>query len=125
MAQESAQTLLWNTDGLMATGAWTASASTLADAYTSPIKVSGFRSYGFQFVWASGTPVGDMELQFSLDGTNWADSGATVVALSGASGNNFWNVTAPGGEFYARLFYDRTSGGAAASLAGKFFGRAV
>lgn len=118
------QTLTWNTDGAANT-AGAQSGSTLADAYTTPIRVGGYRSYGFQFVWASGTPVGDFELQFSWDGTNWADSGATVVAASGASGNNFFNVVFPGGEYYARIFFDRTSGGAAASLSGTFFGRDV
>lgn len=116
------QTLSFNTDGLSTT-AGSQSGSSLADAYSMPVNVGGYSSYGFSFVWASGTPVGDLELQFSWDGTNWSDSGATVVALSGASGNTFFNVTAPGGEYYARLFFDRTSGGAAASLSGKFFGR--
>jgi hypothetical protein len=124
MAQDSSQTLTWNVDGAANT-AGEQSGSTLADAYTTPVRVGRYRSYGFSFVWASGTPVGDMELQFSWDGTNWADSGAAVVALSGVSGNNFFNVVFPGGEYYARLFYDRTSGGAAASLSGKFFGRDV
>lgn len=124
MPQNSALALSWNTDGATNTVGAPAG-STLADAYSKPIWVGDFRSYGFSFVWASGTPVGDMELQFSWDGTNWADSGAAVVALSGASGNNFFNVVFPGGECYARLFFDRTSGGAASSLTGKFFGRTI
>lgn len=120
-------TLSWNTDGTDATGAWTQAGSSLADAYTQKVYVGNFSSYGFSFVWyhAATSTVGDLELQFSWDGTNWADSGATVVAISGASGNTFFNVTAPGGEPYARIFFDRTSDGAAAALSGKFFGRSV
>lgn len=116
------QSLSWTTDG-GATTERDPNGSTLADSYSTAIDVRQYRSYGFSFVWASGTPVGDMELQFSWDGTNWADSGAAVVALSGASGNNFFNIVFPGGEPYARIFYDRTSGGADNSLTGRFFGR--
>lgn len=122
--QSAPQPLSWNSASNYS-GEMKPAGSTLADSYSNAIKVGGFRSYGFQFTWASGTPVGDMELQFSWDGVNWPDSGATVVALSGASGTNFFNVVFPGGEFYARLFYDRTSGGAADSLTGYFFGRDV
>ena len=100
-------------------------ASSLVDQYSNPVYVGNFSSYGFSFVWfhAATASTGNLYLQFSWDGTNWDDSDATAVAISGASGNTFFNVNFPGGEPYARLYFDRTADGVAAAITGKFFGR--
>jgi len=62
-----------------------------------------------QAVWSAGaTPVGTLQLQGSVDGTNFFNVGSTV-AVSGNSGTA--QVTdANAGYLYARMIYTRTSG---------------
>lgn len=64
-----------------------------------------------QAVWSAGsTPVGTLQLQGSVDGTNYFNVGSTV-AVSGNSGTA--QVTdANAGYLFARLLYTRTSGSA-------------
>lgn len=118
--------LSWNTDGLDTTER-VPSASSLVDQYSNPVDVRRYRSYGFSFVWyhAATASTGNLYLQFSWDGTNWSNSGAAAVAISTASGNTFFNVTFPGGEPYARLYFDRTADGVTGAITGKFFGRDI
>lgn len=94
-----------------------------ATCYSAPIYVENFRSYGFEFIWASGSsPVGTLTLELSIGGTTWEDSGVTGLSVSGSSGSHLFNVTFPGGERFARIKYARTSGSATAT--GFFCGKA-
>ena len=62
-----------------------------------------------QAVWSAGsTPVGTLQLQGSVNGTDYFDVGSTV-AVSGNTGTK--QVTdANAGYLFARLVYTRTSG---------------
>ncbi len=64
---------------------------------------------GIQAVWSAGaTPVGSIQLQGSIDGTNFFNIGSSV-AVSGNTGTAY--VTdANAAYLYARLIYTRTSG---------------
>lgn len=55
-----------------------------------------------------GSPVGTLLLQYSNDGTNWADDTDSQVAIS-ADGDTLFNVSDVG-FVYARVKYTRTSG---------------
>jgi len=64
---------------------------------------------GIQAVWSAGsTPVGTLQLQGSIDGTNYFNVGSTV-AVSGNSGTAY---VSDANAFYlfARLIYTKTSG---------------
>lgn len=65
-----------------------------------------------QVVWSAGaTPVGNMDLQESNDGTNWANIAGATAAISGASGSSMLNPTSVVSRSrYVRFTYTRTSG---------------
>lgn len=79
-----------------------------ADVTSSARDISEANIVAIQGVWSSGTsPVGNMIVQGSIDGTTYSD--IDTLAVSGNSGSNLFNVVDPGYR-YIRLFYDRTSG---------------
>jgi hypothetical protein len=115
-----AMPLSFNSDGAANTAAAQSSAMT-ADVYSKPVDVSTYGRYGFHFIWADGaTPVGNLYLQFSYDGTTWIDSGVAALAVSGDTGSHVWEREAYG-ETYARVFFDFSSGDA--TVTGFFGGR--
>lgn len=62
---------------------------------------------GIQAVY-TGSPVGEMRLQSSNNGTNWDDMAGTAIAVS-AAGSSSWTV-ALFKHRYIRLYYSFTSG---------------
>jgi hypothetical protein len=67
-----------------------------------------------QFVWSAGAaPVGVLQLEGSIDGTNYFAVGSTV-AVSGNSGN-VQLTDSNAGYLYSRFTYTRTSGTATAN----------
>lgn len=77
------------------------------DVTSSATTLTGLNSVAYHCVW-TGVPVGDLELQVSNDGSNWADAGVTHVATGGATGNAMVEHTTA--AKYSRIFFDSTSG---------------
>ena len=77
------------------------------DITSNAIEMSGTDSLFLHMVW-SGTPTGDLELQYSNDNSNWIDSGETQLAAGGAAGSGLFSVIVR--AKYVRLFWDDTSG---------------
>jgi hypothetical protein len=104
--------------------------STLADITTPVIADTGMRLLCFQFVViATGDPVGVIELEGSIDGTNYNDiyldankvygtaaawTGGTQIPVSDPAATQSITFCLEHPWPYMRVFYDRTSGGAAA-----------
>lgn len=75
-----------------------------------PIDISSGHVLSVQFVWSSGSsPVGDLILQGSMDGTDW--TAVNTQAISGDSGSYMYSTNSAGFVF-ARAIYTRTSGSA-------------
>lgn len=65
--------------------------------------------YAMQFTW-TGSPVGNVSVQGSVDQSTWTDITGTVTACGGSSGNLLVNTTAAIGLPYIRAHYAFTSG---------------
>jgi len=105
--------------------------SSLEDATSTLVADNGFRLLCFEFVILStGDPVGNLEVEASIDGTNFFDvfldankvygngsfAGGTTVAINDPAATLAVGVCLENPFPYTRLFYDRTSGGAAAAI---------
>lgn len=70
---------------------------------------------GVQFIWASGSsPVGIVQVQGTIDGSNWSDLLTSAGSVSGNSGSFLINLNqVPYDQI--RIVYTRTSGSATAT----------
>lgn len=88
---------------------------------TDSVETKEAKTIAIQATWSGGgSPVGNMEIQGSLDNVNFTRIQGTVIAVSGNSGSNGWNIQNLGFA-YIRLRYVRTSGTATVNvkIAGK------
>lgn len=73
-------------------------------------EVKEVKTIAIQTIWSGGgTPIGNMELQASLDNVNFTRIQGSVLSVSGNSGTNAWNIQNVGYP-YIRFRYVRTSG---------------
>lgn len=82
-------------------------ASMGADVTSAPIVVSAKSGYAVQAVY-TGSPVGTLTLEGSVDGSNWQTIDGSSTAISSAS-NTLYNVSYSQYSYF-RLFFDYTSG---------------
>jgi hypothetical protein len=73
----------------------------------SDIIVSMGSIFSIQLVY-TGSPVGLLKLEYSLDKTNWSDASGTTTSISNADNTiySLVNVAVP----YIRIIFSRTSG---------------
>ncbi len=97
-------------------------ASMGADVTSDSYEVKEQKTLAFQAVWSGGgSPNGLMELQGSLDNVNFTRIQGSVLAATGNSGTNGWNIENPGYP-WIRFVYTRTSGTATLNvkISGKY-----
>ncbi len=76
------------------------------DIESAEVSLLAHRHFAIQAIW-TGVPVGDLQLQVTVDGTTWTNRGSSVAA-GGAAGNaEFSESNAP--WLAARLIWDFTS----------------
>ncbi len=93
----------------------------VASINTASWDITNTYRFAVQAVWtATGTPVGTLGLQVTIDGTTWET--VSSVAVSGA-GNALWDVES--GAQRARFAYTASSGGASATLTTKVSIKAI
>lgn len=85
---------------------------------STPVELTFLIDYAIQAVY-TGSPVGALTLEASVDGTNYTTVTDSSSAVSSAS-NTMWNVQNAGYK-WVRVNYTRTSG--TGSLTVKFFGK--
>jgi hypothetical protein len=71
--------------------------------------LNGTISFAIQFIWTGTTPVGVSSLWVSNDDVNYSEIPASVLAVTGNTGNHIINVEKPGYS-YVRAQYESTSG---------------
>lgn len=88
---------------------WSSTAMT-ADRSTASFSMEHMIGVSCQTVWSGGaTPVGNIKLQASNDGTNWSDVSGATSAVGANSGVGFFNFD--GAHFrYGRVYFAFTSG---------------
>lgn len=74
---------------------------------STPVPLVAHRHLAVQAVW-TGVPVGNLQLQVTVDGITWTDQGSPVAAGGGAGDAVFSETNAP--WLQARLAYVFTSG---------------
>lgn len=79
------------------------------DTISPVIDVSDCSVATMQCIWAGTTPAGTINVECSLDGSNWATFGVTAVNVNTASGNTITSFNLNGIPFI-RINYDYTSG---------------
>ncbi len=81
---------------------------TASDVHSQVITLTQDYGYAAQAVW-SGTLVGTIKLQATIDGTTWSDVAGSSQAVTSGSGSFLWNVN---GAFYdsVRVYFTRASG---------------
>lgn len=79
-----------------------------ADVYSDSFLVGMADAMSVQLNWSGASPVGDLKVQVSNDGSTWVDSDA-VVAVAVNTDSYLFNFEEPAWK-YLRIFYDRTSG---------------
>ena len=106
------QTISYKYASMVAAGNMTATIT------SSAVDLQDLNIYAIQAVY-TGSPVGTLKLQVSVDGTNYDDYTGSSLAVS-AAGSNTWKVSAAG-ERYVRLVYTFSSGSGTldVSLSGK------
>jgi len=62
---------------------------------------------GFHFIW-TGTPTGTIDVEISIDGTNWITSGIETVGPAGSAGSEFPELLSA--AYYMRAKYIHGSG---------------
>ncbi len=92
--------------------------SMTADVHSAPLNMKDFVYWSALISW-TGSPVGNVSIQGSVDNVNWVDITGTVTACGGSSGSVTFDNQAPTGLPYLRVFYDFTSG--SGSLTGTVF----
>jgi hypothetical protein len=84
-----------------------ASGDMSGDITSSVVELAAYRNQAIQAVW-TGSPVGNIQMEVSNDGTNWFVQGSPVAA-GGSAGTAMFTVQfAPWAK--SRLFFDFTSG---------------
>lgn len=89
-----------------------------ADITSDSQQLTNMFGFSIQAVY-TGSPVGALKLEASLDKVTWNDVEDSSVSITDA-GSTLWNVSEVQYP-YVRVFYDFTSG--SGSLTAKFFGR--
>lgn len=89
----------------------------MAATFNSPsYEVKEVKTLAIQAVWSGGgSPVGNIELQGSLDDITFTRIQGSVLSVDGNSGSNAWNVQDVGYP-YIRVLYVRTSGSATMNI---------
>jgi hypothetical protein len=89
------------------------SSTMTANITSNPVALTGRLGCSFQPVW-TGSPVGTVKVQVSVDGTNYSDYEGSSVAVNGA-GSTVFNVT-NAFFLFARVVYTFTSGTGSLSM---------
>jgi hypothetical protein len=71
--------------------------------------VSEVHDISIQAVWDGVAPVGDTAVEYSLDDITYTRDPDSILAVSGATGSNFYNIAHTGFK-YIRLVYIFTGG---------------
>ena len=74
---------------------------------STPVRLVAHTHLAIQAVW-TGVPVGDLQLQVTVDGVTWTDQGSSVAAGGDAGDAVFSEANAPWAQ--ARLAYVFVSG---------------
>ena len=95
--------LLFNNVSLLA-------ATSMASNITSPAyDVSETTTYNIQAVWSGSTPIGTTQLQASQDGVTYTLIDGSILAVTGNTGSNMYNVQLPAYK-WVQLVYTSASG---------------
>lgn len=82
--------------------------SLASNLVSTALDIDSMLGYAVQAVW-TGSPVGTLNIQASLDKITWSDVTNSSVSLAGSAGSWLWNFQ---GSFYRyiRINYVSTSG---------------